>query len=86
VTTEDGRATTLATGRPALGGIHILIDAAGGVRAGRLEDITEAEILAMIAVDLTAPILPGERFLGLRPALEAAVRICLDRYTPLEQS
>jgi len=57
VTTEDGRAATLTAARERLGGIDVLINNAGGVRAGRLEDTAEAEIRAMIEVDLLAPIL-----------------------------
>lgn len=41
----------------AMGGVDVLVNNAGGVRAGRLEDITEAELRAMIEVDLVAPIL-----------------------------
>ena len=41
----------------ALGGLDILVNNAGGVRAGRLEVTTEAEIEAMLTVDLLAPIL-----------------------------
>ena len=41
----------------ALGGLDILVNNAGGVRAGRLEVTTEAEIEAMLNVDLLAPIL-----------------------------
>ena len=41
----------------ALGGLDILVNNAGGVRAGRLEVTTEAEIDAMLTVDLLAPIL-----------------------------
>src|ERR1700677_1693865 len=57
VATNDGRATTLEAGLEKLGGLDILVNNAGGVRAGRLEDTTEAEIRAMIEVDLVAPIL-----------------------------
>src|ERR1700722_8568325 len=57
VATEQGRALTLKGCTEALGGVDILINNAGGVRAGRLEDTTEAEIATMIAVDLLAPIL-----------------------------
>jgi len=57
VTTEEGRAATLAAARERLGGIDVLINNAGGVRAGWLEDTAEAEIRAMIEVDLLAPIL-----------------------------
>jgi short-subunit dehydrogenase len=41
----------------AFGGLDILVNNAGGVRAGRLEAISEHEIRAMIEVNLTAPIL-----------------------------
>jgi uncharacterized oxidoreductase len=57
VATNDGRATTLEAGLENLGGLDILVNNAGGVRAGRLEDTSEAEIRAMIEVDLVAPIL-----------------------------
>jgi short-subunit dehydrogenase len=57
VGTEEGRKTTLAFTLKALGGLDILVNNAGGVRAGRLEDTSEAEIRAMIEVDLVAPIL-----------------------------
>jgi uncharacterized oxidoreductase len=40
-----------------LGGIDVLVNNAGGVRAGRLENTSEAELRAMIEVDLVAPIL-----------------------------
>lgn len=56
VGTHEGRGTTLV-GAAAFGGLDILINNAGGVRAGRLEDTTEAEIRAMVEVDLLAPIL-----------------------------
>jgi uncharacterized oxidoreductase len=57
VMTNDGRARTLEAGLENLGGLDILVNNAGGVRAGRLEDTSEAEIRAMIEVDLVAPIL-----------------------------
>src|SRR5271155_1911308 len=57
VGTTEGRAATLTRAVDALGGMDILVNNAGGVRAGRLENTSEAEIEAMIAVDLTAPIL-----------------------------
>ena len=55
--TETGRATTLAFALQKLGGLDVLVNNAGGVRAGRLEDTTEAEIRTMIEVDLVAPIM-----------------------------
>jgi short-subunit dehydrogenase len=57
VATEQGRKFTLGGCIDALGGLDLLINNAGGVRAGRLEDTTEAEIAAMVTVDLLAPIL-----------------------------
>ena len=57
VSTAGGRASTLRAGMEKLGGLDILINNAGGVRAGRLEDTTEDEIRTMIEVDLIAPIL-----------------------------
>ena len=40
-----------------LGGLDVLVNNAGGVRAGRLEDTSEAELRAMVEVNLVAPIL-----------------------------
>jgi uncharacterized oxidoreductase len=57
VATEQGRKFTLGGCIDALGGLDLLINNAGGVRAGRLQDTTEAEIAAMVTVDLLAPIL-----------------------------
>lgn len=57
VGTTEGRALTLEQALDALGGLDILVNNAGGVRAGRLENISDADIEAMVAVDLVAPIL-----------------------------
>ena len=46
-----------------LGGVDILVNNAGGVRAGRLEDTSEADLRAMIEVDLLAPMLLTRAFL-----------------------
>ena len=56
---RHGRGTNrdLAGCARALGGLDVLVNNAGGVRAGRLEVTTEAEIEAMLTVDLLAPIL-----------------------------
>src|ERR687892_872067 len=68
VGTPDGRAATLRQTLETLGGLDILVNNAGVVRAGRLEAISEAEIEAMVAVDLLAPILVTRAAL---PALRA---------------
>ena len=52
-----------------MGGLDILINNAGGVRAGRLENISEGDIEAMVTVDLVAPILLTRAAL---PALRAS--------------
>lgn len=57
VTKPDARAATLDQAIAALGGLDILVNNAGGVRAGRLENISEADIRTMVDVDLAAPIL-----------------------------
>jgi uncharacterized oxidoreductase len=57
VGTASGREATLMLALEKLGGLDILVNSAGGVRAGRLEDTTEAEIRTMVEVDLVAPIL-----------------------------
>ena len=57
VATGDGRARSLEQAIGTLGGLDVLVNNAGGVRAGRLEKTTEEEIRAMVEVDLVAPIL-----------------------------
>ena len=69
VGTAEGRASTLDQALSALGGLDILVNNAGGVRAGRLENTSEADILAMVAVDLAAPIRLTR---GALPALRAS--------------
>lgn len=74
VATESGRAATIEGALEALGGVDILVNNAGGVRAGRLENITEYEIRAMIEVDLVAPILLTQALLpSLRESGDSAV-------------
>lgn len=69
IATPEGREATLAGALAAMGGLDVLINNAGGVRAGRLEDTSEAEILAMLGVDLVAPILLTR---AAMPALRAS--------------
>jgi uncharacterized oxidoreductase len=57
VATAEGRTATLERALATLGSLDVLVNNAGGVRAGRLENTNEAELLAMIDVGLTAPIL-----------------------------
>jgi uncharacterized oxidoreductase len=57
VATTEGRAATLKQALAALGGLDVLVNNAGGVRAGRLENTDEAQLQAMIDVGLTAPVL-----------------------------
>jgi short-subunit dehydrogenase len=57
VTTAEGLAATMAAVEGMLGGLDVLVNNAGGVRAGRLEATGEGEIRAMIEVNLVAPIL-----------------------------
>ena len=74
VTSEAGRAAMLGAVETRLGGLDILVNNAGGVRAGRLEAQREDEILAMIAVNLTAPILLTRAALpALRTSGEAMI-------------
>ena len=69
VATEAGRSATIRGAIERLGGLDVLVNNAGGVRAGRLEDTSEAEIRVMIEVDLVAPILLTRAAL---PALRAS--------------
>ncbi len=57
VVTAQGRERMIGLARAWLGGIDILINNAGGVRAGRLEETPDADIVKMIEVNLIAPIL-----------------------------
>ncbi len=57
VGTKEGRGRALAAARVSMSGVDILINSAGGVRAGRLEDTPECDIEKMVEVNLLAPIL-----------------------------
>lgn len=57
VATSAGRDRALGAARAFLGGVDILINSAGGVRAGRLENTPEGDITKMVEVNLLAPIL-----------------------------
>jgi short-subunit dehydrogenase len=57
VTTQAGRLASLQGALGMLGGLDVLINNAGGVRASRLEQTTEEEISSMVEVNLLAPML-----------------------------
>jgi uncharacterized oxidoreductase len=68
--TEAGAAAAVvAAAEEQFGGIDVLVNNAGNVRAGRLEQIEESEVLAQVALNLTAPILLTRAAL---PALRAS--------------
>lgn len=69
VTDAAARAALVDGAERLLGGVDVLVNNAGGVRAGRLEDTGEDELRAMIEVDLLAPILLTR---ALLPALRAS--------------
>ncbi|MFI7579291.1 SDR family NAD(P)-dependent oxidoreductase [Kocuria kalidii] len=74
LTAEGAPAQVVAAAREQLGGIDVLINNAGNVRAGRLEAIEESEVLAQIGLNLTAPILLTRAALpALRASGEGAV-------------
>jgi short-subunit dehydrogenase len=56
----------------AMGGLDLLVNNAGNVRAGELESISEDDIKAMVAVDLLAPILLARAALPHLKAVAAA--------------
>ena len=74
VAAPDGRAAMIKQALSSLGGLDVLVNNAGGVRAGRLENTSEAELQAMIDVDLVAPIFLTRAALpALRASGEATV-------------
>lgn len=74
VTNAEERERALEQSVRRFGTLDVLVNNAGAVRAGRLDDITEAEIRAMVEVDLVAPILMTKAALpALRRSGDAAV-------------
>jgi short-subunit dehydrogenase len=69
LTAPDAPGRVAAAAQEHFGGIDVLVNNAGNVRAGRLEEIEEAEVVAQIALNLTAPILLTRAAL---PALRAS--------------
>lgn len=69
VTAPGAAAEVVSAAQEHLGGIDVLINNAGNVRAGRLETLEESEVLAQIALNLSAPILLARAAL---PALRAS--------------
>jgi uncharacterized oxidoreductase len=63
VTSESGRAASLEGALTTLGGLDVLVNNAGGVRASRLENTAEEDIVAMVQVNLLAPVLLTRRAL-----------------------
>lgn len=57
LTEPDAPARVVAAACAEFGGVDVLVNNAGNVRAGRLEAIEESEVMAQIALNLTAPIL-----------------------------
>ncbi|MCZ2402041.1 SDR family NAD(P)-dependent oxidoreductase [Paenarthrobacter sp. Z7-10] len=57
LTAPGAPAAVVAAAQDRFSGVDVLINNAGNVRAGRLEALDESEVLAQIALNLTAPIL-----------------------------
>lgn len=57
LTTPGAPAAAVAAATEAFSGLDILVNNAGNVRAGRLETVQERDVLAQVALNLTAPIL-----------------------------
>ncbi len=57
LTSSGAPSVVVATAQEQFGGIDVLANNAGNVRAGRLEAVEESEVLAQVALNLTAPIL-----------------------------
>jgi NAD(P)-dependent dehydrogenase (short-subunit alcohol dehydrogenase family) len=61
VGTVEGRARTLRQALDALGGLHVLVNNAGGVRAGRIEATSQSEIEAIADMAAHPWIVPWKR-------------------------
>jgi uncharacterized oxidoreductase len=57
LTAPEAPGQVVAAAQERFGGIDVLINNAGNVRAGRLDAIEESEVIAQITLNLTAPIL-----------------------------
>jgi len=57
LTATGAPAQVVRAAEEAFGGIDVLVNNAGNVRAGRLEALEEADVLAQVALNLTAPVL-----------------------------
>ena len=57
LTSPGAPSVAVAAAQEQFGGIDVLVNNAGNVRAGRLEAVAESEVLAQVALNLTAPIL-----------------------------
>jgi uncharacterized oxidoreductase len=57
LTSSGAPSAIVAAAEAQFGGIDVLVNNAGNVRAGRLEAAEESDVLAQVALNLTAPIL-----------------------------
>jgi uncharacterized oxidoreductase len=74
VTDGEARERFVRAAVERFGGLDVLVNNAGSVRAGRLENVEEDEVRSQIEVNLTAPILLTRTALGaLRESGDAAV-------------
>ena len=69
LTAAGAPSVVVAATQEQFGGIDVLVNNAGNVRAGRLEALEESEVLAQVALNLSAPILLTRAAL---PALRAS--------------
>lgn len=69
LTAPGAPGAVVAAAQERFGGIDVVVNNAGNVRAGRLDTVQESEVIAQIALNLTAPILLTRAAL---PALRAS--------------